>query len=198
MKKTEFKSLIKECVRECLKEIIAEQINPAAIQESLGITKTKKLINPMDDEQMVMRDKLLQNRPKVMQEELSRQSNRQSMSNSIHPEAGRYTSNKSGYLNPSDRLKMAADRPTNRQYSNQQPVQEQRREVIESSRGQFEAPSADVLRNIFEDTMKTTLPQQEAANETIAADKFALKVANSNPDELFTGSKNWEHFAFDK
>lgn len=43
MKKTEFKSLIKECVRECLKEIIAEQINPAAIQESLGITKTKKI-----------------------------------------------------------------------------------------------------------------------------------------------------------
>lgn len=199
MNKAQFKSLVKECVRECIKEIMQEQINPTPIQEAFS----RQLINPMDNAQMINRDAML--RSNVVQSQLQRQAQRHSPSDILGPPAKADT----GYLNPSDRLRAAGpparrfdpslDAPVGGGHQPRVAPAPIGKIVEDVGHGVTNVPSPEVLREVFDDTMRTTLPMQHAAEKYgPVEDRFAAQVATSNPDDLFVGSQNWATLAFGK
>lgn len=250
MKRSEFKALVKECVRECLREIMQEQINPMGLQEMVPQMRQPQLpamINPMDDYQMRLRQELMQQRG-MMQNQLQRQSIQQTMMSPMQQHVGsltelaglsaetdpfdqgagrRYVTTNSGYMNPSDRIRLAAMVPQNRVIdpsldapiagSMRQQAQQQRVMRLDPDLdtplggGDMRLPDPNIMKNIFEDTARTTYMQQAAAGHVRpgaaqgggggdgyapAADKFAEIVAQHNPEDLFPGSQNWGALAF--
>jgi hypothetical protein len=234
MKKSEFKILVKECVRECIKEIMQEQINPTGLQEMFQshvpqIPSTIGMINPLDDQQMRIRQEIIAQRG-LIQGQLQRQASqnilnpmRQQVSNM--PElAGLDTSsavkghynreNDTGYTNPSDRLRLAeqsirtgydprfdsnSGAIQQQQYSNKRVLRLDPALDTPIGGGDIRPPNQDVLRGIFEDTLKSTFIQQQVAEKQgPVADQYAAKVASHSPDELFMGSQNWAALAFNK
>lgn len=136
MKKSEFKAIVKECVRECIREIMQEQINPGKLQEMFVAQQAQQsrvqpqqqqlgLINPMDDDNMRMRQELI-NQRQMMQSQLQRQSSQgNTMQRELAPFAdlaglsgqgdeksyARRLNTGEGYINPLDRIKQAALAP---------------------------------------------------------------------------------------
>lgn len=227
MKRSEFKSMVKECVRECLREIMQEQLAPSPIQEMLqpqrGLVpyRAQQVINPMDDRQMRLRNEILQqqNQRGAMQQQM-----RQQVMPPLSELAGisaddqsprRYNTNNSGYMSPSDRLKMAGP-----PVQHHQPAQQARMLHLDPTLdtpvggGDIRPPDPNVLRSIYEDTARTTYAQQAAvghvgpgalgdqgaggAGFAPVADRFAEIVSNHNPDELFPGAQNWGALAFER
>lgn len=216
MKRSEFKALVKECLR----EIIQEQINPSQVQEmltnvarapsqaSLGVPGLG-IVNPMDEHAMRMRAELLAQK-NMLQSQLQKQSMLNPLNQSVaglselaavptQESHHRYNSMNSGYISPADRLKQAG--PPRNTYDPSLDARKNPKQLaaytqpVESYTP--DVPSPDVLRSIFDDTMKTTLMEQHAAEQGgPVADKFAAIAANNNPDELFEGSKNWAALAF--
>ena len=259
MKRSEFKALVKECVRECLREVLQEQISPIGLpmqemtttQRQLPAT-TGPIINPMDDYQMRLRQELMQQKG-LMQQQLQRQSIQQQLVSaspmqqqvgSLSELAGlgvnedpfdqsasrRYnTSAGSGYLNPSDRIKLAQMNDNRRMIDPtlDAPVAGSMRQMPQQQRpmrldpdldtplngGDMRPPDPNVMRNIFEDTARTTYAKQAAAGHVRPgasagggggdgfappADKYAEIVSQHNPEELFPGSQNWGALAFQR
>lgn len=137
MKKSEFKAIVKECVRECIREIMQEQINPGKLQEMFVAQPAQQsraqsqqhqqlgLINPMDDNNMRVRQELI-NQRQMMQSQLQRQSMQgNTMQRELAPFAdlaglsgqgdeksyARRLNTGEGYTNPLDRIKQAALAP---------------------------------------------------------------------------------------
>lgn len=234
MKRSEFKTLVKECVRECIREIMREQINPASIKEmfqpqtanqaqhtGIGIPGVG-MINPMDERQMRLRNEIVAQHG-MMQTQMQRQALQNplqqqmgGMSELAGLESGRserqspsrFNTEGSGYTNPSDRLRFA-DHSMQRGYDSRldggrsAPQQEKRILRLDPSLdtplggGDIRAPDPNVLRNIYDDTMRTTLMEQHAAEtQGPVADRFAAQALQSNPEDLFVGSQNWATLAF--
>lgn len=211
MKKSEFKALVKECVRECLREIMKEQINPAglSLQEMIVPRQTQlpAIINPMDDDQMRLRQELAQ---KGMIQQQLQQRSKKSL-------AGAYSSYDAepevGYMNPSDRLRFAGPPKVDLERY-QRPVTSGQRldpALDVDSTGNMRPPDPNVMRSIFEHTAQTTYKSQAAAGHIRPSsapgggggesfmppvDKFAEIVAKNNPEDLFAGAANWGALAF--
>lgn len=241
MKRSEFKSLVKECVRECLREIMQEQINPVGIHEMLQpqqalLPAQAGMINPMDDHQMRMRQEIIAQRG-MMQGQLQRQATH----NPLNPmqsqmvgltelaglgsgesmQARRYDTVGGGYTNPSDRLRFADQSysrhprfdphldapPAGSMPQQARPMQRMHERLSVGfdpdldrpiGGGDLRPPDPNLLRSIYDDTMRTTYVQQQHA-ETAGpmASREAAIVANHAPEDLFgASSQNWAMLAF--
>lgn len=194
MKKSEFKKLVKECVRECLSEIMQEQSERRSSKQTL--------INPMDDTDLVQRNKILQ---RQLLERQSKRDERPAL-----PQANEYHT----FDSPMDRLRFAQqansvrfDPTLDAPIGKRSAVQPQAHQApADNSNVSF---NPDVMKNIFADTMQTTYKEQAAVGHTmpsrlgddselidVPADRFAAQVARSKPDELFEGAQNWAMLAF--
>jgi hypothetical protein len=125
--------------------------------------------------------------------------------------AQRYAMTDGGYTNPSDRLKQI-DPYAQQRYNPQLDVPRSGAPTPSSVRaprfdpsldttpnGEIRAPDPNVLCGIFEDTMRTTfIDQAQGEQQGPIVDRYAARVANSNPDELFPGSQNWASLAFNR
>lgn len=247
MKRSEFKSLVKECVRECLREIMQEQIVPPPFPTAMPMQELAplqgQLINPMDDYQMRLRQEMIrQQQQGMMQQQLQRQATQSPLRQQLAPlselaglgpgdvdDPRRYnTTAGSGYTNPSDRLRLAAPQqmridpsldtpPAGSMRYNQMQQQQQHRPLrldpdldTPLNGGEMRAPDPSVMKNIFEDTARTTFLKQAAAGHVrpgasdmggeayaaAPADKFAEIVSQHNPEDLFPGAQNWGALAF--
>ena len=137
MKKSDLKRLLKPIIRECLQDIMDEQLDPSAMHEALGGAPVSsrhrapqaaqslgdQLINPMDDNQMRMRQEIASQRG-LLAQQMRRQSaafNQDPMGQPMPPldqlaglvddspetSARRYyVAEGTGYTNPSDRVRM--------------------------------------------------------------------------------------------
>lgn len=188
MKKNEFKALVKECVRECIREIISEQIDPAPIKEALRSRNVT---------------------PVMVQNQLQKQASTNSLMtanvDADIQESGRSrynTTQNTGYTNPSDRLRLAASAPDKRGFNPMLDVPRQQsstRAIAAQtvSTPDIVVPGPDILNSILDDTARTTLLEQTAAeSRPQVANKYAAIVAENNPDDLFQGSQNWAALAF--
>lgn len=243
MKRSEFKAMVKECVRECIREIMQEQINPTGLLESLvpdapraPAAYAPAVINPMDDYQMRIRQELVSQR--AMQGQLQRQTTMHAANPLKQPVvglselAGLDDSRPINYReandsSPADRLKYV-DRRAERGFNSylDTPIGGQQRQpparqpmtldpALDTplGGGPMRAPDPSVLRDIFEDTARTTYQIQAANGHTqpshlsgdvgampgaisAPADRAAAIVAQSNPEDLFVGSQNWAMLAF--
>lgn len=219
MKRSELKIIVKECVRECLREIMQEQINPGALREMFG-PAAGAVINPMDADQMLLRQDALarrgsiqgQLRNQVSQNALVPASQSRSTA-SPEMEHRRYNSESgTGYINPSDRLKQAAQtrqvfdptldsNPYGHLRQQGQPTAKTLRLDPELDRsitgGDIRPPDPNLLREIYEDTARSTYVLQQE-NQAAPANRFAATVAENNPEDLFPGAQNWATLAFPK
>lgn len=229
MKRSEFKSLVKECVRECLKEIMQEQINPVGLREMFQPQQQSMsalgMVNPMDDQQMRMRQEILQQKGMLqgmmqrqaqhnplnpMQQQIVGLDTLAGVSDDPMAQARRY-SNAVGYTNPSDHIRFA-EAPRSKNYDHRLdsspngPIQQQtERRVLRLDPsldtpiggGDLRLPDPNVLKGIFDDTMRTTYMQQMQHEQSgQPADRFAATVSQHNPEDLFVGSQNWASLAF--
>ncbi len=224
MKRSELKMLVKECIREIIQEQInpasVQEMFAAVSQptkknaQSLGLPGLG-MVNPMDEHAMRMRNELLAQK-NMLQSQLQRQSAMNPLNQSVAglselaavpsnvPDGpSRYNSNNSGYMSPLDRLRQAGpprhayDPSLDGQKNTRQLAARNPQAISTDYQATPEMPSPDILKSIFDDTMKTTLLEQHNAEQNgPVADKFAAAVADRNPEELFEGSKNWAALAF--
>jgi hypothetical protein len=203
MKKSELKAIVKECVRECLREIMQEQIVPP----SFPATNEKRIINPMDDDHLRLRSELM--RKGAQNSSLAQQPKRMNNSTQEMSIAG-----SSGYINPSDRIRFAAEKKSYTDPLLDAPISDARNAYAQRQVNVSRVPMKQdpaVLREIFDDTAATTYAEQisvghinpgslgsdEGAKYAPPADKYAAAVAQSDPQELFQGSQNWAMLAFE-
>ena len=63
--------------------------------------------------------------------------------------------------------------------------------------GDMRAPSPELLKEIYDDTMRTTFVHQSMGElQGPVEDRFAAQVANSNPEDLFPGISKFAALAF--
>lgn len=136
------------------------------------------------------------------------------------------TDSATGYIHPLDRLKHAAAPRKTFDPSLDVPVNGQQRqrhanEVMQRFDPSLDAPAPAMhmksidpalMKSIFDETARTTFAEQASYGHvqpgsygndmsnggTVAppADKYAAVVAQSNPEDLFPGAKNWGALAF--
>lgn len=229
MKRSQLKDLIKECLVEILQEdLILKRAAVGAVHESNIAKKPvdNHVINPFDDNAMVARQKQISNQL-VKQKTQKRSPDYFSAAGSNiiegeQPSAAYYSRNDHGYDDPSVHLKRAVQQSrrfdpmldANVHAGQISKPMTTSGNVRENSSSEIGVPSPDILRQMFDDTAKTTFLEQAAVESVrpghstlgqqvqptalTSGDRYAKIAATYEPDELFEGSQNWASLAFDK
>lgn len=256
------KPIIRECLQDIISEQLdpaamhealgASMVHPQRrSQQAPAVSLGDQLINPLDDHQMKMRQEIASQRG-LLAQQMRRQSaafNQDPMGQAVYgldqlagvaddpdSSARRYSvSEGTGYVNPSDRVRMNSMALVQQPYGNhggrydprldtpmggppqaQHHMQHQRPFMLDPGLdtpiggGDIRPPDPDILRSIYDDTMRTTYVQQarsghvmpshmggggQGAEHSPPADRYAAVVADHRPEELFEGSQNWAMLA---